>query len=248
MSTVTPALKLHGFNNLAKTLGVSLYLVDAVEPSAFSAYARDIDKRFSAAALAGLLTHVTELIGASILNLASQDYDPQGASATLLIAEPETLLPSSLVGHLDKSHMAIHTYPEVQPVDGMAVFRADIDIATCGLISPLKSLDFLLAHFRPDVVTIDYRIRGMTRNESGAKCFADHAIGSIQDFISDEARARFQMEDSNLPQARMFYTRLLARPAQPDKDEAREAEKMALFQAGLGQAVSSPVSCELELE
>jgi DNA polymerase-3 subunit alpha len=37
--------------------------------------------------LTNILTRVTEIIGANILNIASQDYDPQGASVTLLISE-----------------------------------------------------------------------------------------------------------------------------------------------------------------
>ena len=53
-----------------------------------------------------------------MLNVARQDYEPQGASVTILVSEevfiyryyteegPESL-PDSVVNHLDKSHMPI---------------------------------------------------------------------------------------------------------------------------------------------
>ena len=36
------------------------------------------------------LCDVTDIIGANVLNISKQDYDPQGASVTLLISEKAT--------------------------------------------------------------------------------------------------------------------------------------------------------------
>lgn len=245
MTTANAPLKLHGFNNLAKSLGLSLYIVSHVGDDDFNTYANDIDTRYAADKLGELLTAVTRVIGANVLNLACQNYEPQGASATVLVAEHEAVLPHSVVGHLDKSHMAVHTYPETRPVDGVAIFRADVDVSTCGVISPLEALDYLIARFEPDVVTVDYRIRGMTRNAAGNKCFADHHIGSIQDFLSADIRRRFRMEDVNCPQANVFHTRMMSRQvptmghaptvlnaqARTAAQAALEREKLGLFQA-----------------
>lgn len=51
------------------------------------------------------------MIGAKVLNIARQDYDPQGASVTILIAEG-SMLPAgeTQLAHLDKSHVTVHTY------------------------------------------------------------------------------------------------------------------------------------------
>lgn len=85
------------------------------------------------------------MIGATVLNIAKQDYEPQGASVTVLIAE-ESMVRSldgeTVVAHLDKSHVTVHTYPEFHPDNSIATFRVDIDVATCGEITPLSTLDF----------------------------------------------------------------------------------------------------------
>ncbi len=36
------------------------------------------------------------------------------------------------------------TYPGAHPQEGMPAFRADIDVATCGVISPLNALNYLI--------------------------------------------------------------------------------------------------------
>ena len=73
------------------------------------------------------------------------------------------------MAHLDKSHITVHTYPESHPYEGISTFRADIDVSTCGYISPLKALNFLINTFKPDIATVDYRIRGFTRDVHGRK-------------------------------------------------------------------------------
>ena len=92
-------------------------------------------------------------------------------------------LPDAVVAHLDKSHVTVHTYPEFHPETSIATFRVDIDVATCGEITPLKTLDYLIGNFDSDIITMDYRVRGFTRDVTGKKLFMDHDITSIQDFI-----------------------------------------------------------------
>ena len=61
-----------------------------------------------------------------------------------------------MVAHLDKSHICVHTYPESHPEGGLCTFRADIEVSTCGVISPLKALNYLIHQLESDIVTIDY--------------------------------------------------------------------------------------------
>lgn len=56
------------------------------------AYIEYIDEEYNAERLTNILTEVSNIIGANILNIAHQDYDPQGASVTMLIAE-EPIVP-----------------------------------------------------------------------------------------------------------------------------------------------------------
>jgi S-adenosylmethionine decarboxylase len=217
-------LKLYGFNNLTKTLSFNLYdICYAKTLEHRTGYIEYIDEHYNADRLTNILTDVTDIIGANVLNIAKQDYDPQGASVTIMISEekPNTeegpqdrgespgLLPNSIVGHLDKSHITVHTYPESHPDDGISTFRADIDVSTCGHVTPLKTLNYMIHTFQPDIATIDYRVRGFTRDENGKKHYIDHKINSIQNYLDPETRDRYQMIDVNVYQEKIFHTKML---------------------------------------
>ena len=155
------------------------------------------------------------MIGARILHISKQDYDPQGASVTLLISEdevrkkPKPPSPDTVVAHLDKSHVTVHTYPEFHPETSIATFRVDIDVATCGEITPLKTLDYLIDQFDSDIITMDYRVRGFTRDVSGIKIFQDQKMTSIQEFINEDILRDYDAVDINLYQANLYHTRML---------------------------------------
>lgn len=218
-------LKLYGFNNLTKTLSFNIYDICYAQTLEHrKGYISYIDEQYNAERLTKILSNVAEIIGANILNIASQDYDPQGASVTMLISEEKCSaeqiedpmenespgpLPEIILAHLDKSHITVHTYPESHPDDGISTFRADIDVSTCGRISPLKALNYLIHSFDSDIITIDYRVRGFTRDIEGKKHFIDHKINSIQNYISSETKDQYQMIDVNVYQENIFHTKML---------------------------------------
>jgi len=234
-------LKLESFNNLTKTLSFNIYdICYAPSEKAQKEYIAYIDEAYNAERLTQILTEVASIIGANVLNIAHQDYDPQGASVTMLISElpiseepqnpeapgpltadvsgsPQTELgletqkpaKDSVVAHLDKSHITVHTYPESHPDNGISTFRADIDVSTCGKISPLRALNYLLHSFESDIVIIDYRVRGFTRDVKGVKHYIDHKINSIQNFVDKNTLARYQAMDVNIYQENVFHTKLM---------------------------------------
>ena len=205
-------LKLYGFNNLTKSLSFNIYDVCyAKSEREQKDYITYIDEQYNSERLTNILYQVTDMIGAHVLHVSKQDYDPQGASVTFLIAE-ESMVPASnetLVAHLDKSHVTVHTYPEFHPDNSIATFRVDIDVATCGEITPLSTLDFLIGSFDSDIITMDYRVRGFTRDISGKKLFMDHKISSIQDYINPHTLTRYDAIDINVYQSNIFHTKML---------------------------------------
>ncbi len=207
-------LKLYGFNNLTKSLSFNIYDVCyAKTPREQKDYIAYIDEQYNSDRLTCILERVAEMVGAQVLNIAKQDYEPQGASVTLLIAEePVNSLRQrgdEVVAHLDKSHVTVHTYPEYHPETSIATFRVDIDVSTCGVISPLNTLDFLIGSFDSDIITMDYRVRGFTRDVSGRKLFIDHEITSIQDYIAKPTLERYDAVDINVYHANLFHTRMM---------------------------------------
>ena len=204
-------LKLYGFNNLTKALSFNIYDVcyakTAREQKDYIAY---IDEQYNSDRLTKILTNLTDMIGAQVLNISQQDYEPQGASVTLLIAEG-SMIPAgkTQVAHLDKSHVTVHTYPEYHPETCLATFRVDIDVATCGEITPLSTLDYLIGSFDSDIITMDYRVRGFTRSVNGEKLFMDHRITSIQDYIDQRTLERYDAVDINVYKANLFHTKMM---------------------------------------
>ena len=148
-------LKLHGFNNLTKSLSFCIYDIcyakTAEERDGYIAY---IDELYNANRLTEILSETCSIIGANILNIARQDYEPQGASVTILV-------------------------------------------------------NYLIHQLESDIVTIDYRVRGFTRDINGMKHFIDHEINSIQNFMSDDMKALYDMVDVNVYQENIFHTKML---------------------------------------
>ena len=71
-------LKLQGFNNLTKTLSFNIYDVNyALSERHQREYIEYIDRTYDAERLTQILSEVAQIIGANILNIAHQDYDPQ---------------------------------------------------------------------------------------------------------------------------------------------------------------------------
>ena len=235
-------IKLYGFNNLTKTLSFNIYDICYAETEREQKdYIAYIDEQYNSERLTKILIRVAEMIGAQVLNISKQDYEPQGASVNVLIAEerinPENIDKSCNRGepffkeigmgkhsmkktsasqdtdtvhaHLDKSHITVHTFPEYHPDNSISTFRVDIDIATCGEISPLNTLNYLIDSFDSDIITIDYRIRGFTRDISGKKFFTDHNITSIQDYIDPEKLKIYDAIDVNVYQSNIFHTKML---------------------------------------
>lgn len=214
-------IQLHGFNNLTKSLSFNMYDIcytrTKEEREAYIAY---IDEQYNSDRLTSILNHVAEIIGAHVLNIAKQDYVPQGASVTILVSEGPVIevpmesfeespgpLPAAVTMSLDKSHITVHTYPEYHPDEGISTFRADIDVSTCGEISPLKALRYLIHSFDTDIMMIDYKVRGFTRDIYGNKLFIDHEINSIQSYIPEEQAKLYDMIDVNIYQENLFHTK-----------------------------------------
>ena len=81
-------MKLYGFNNLTKSLSFNIYdICYAKTAREQQDYIKYINEQYNSDRLTEILTRLTEMIGATVLNISKQDYEPQGASVTFLIAE-----------------------------------------------------------------------------------------------------------------------------------------------------------------
>jgi S-adenosylmethionine decarboxylase len=102
-----------------KALGIHLLI------EFYSCNRRTIDDR---GRLEEIMSRAAEVAGATVLKTVFQDFNPQGVSGVVVIAE---------------SHLTIHTWPEHR--------YAAVDIFTCGTsVDPWKALDFLKERLEAD--------------------------------------------------------------------------------------------------
>lgn len=204
-------IKLHGFNNLSKTLTFTSYMVFyATSSNLQNELIEKISNKWDSSRFCNILTEVTKKLDAKILNLTNYDYDPHGSSVNILMEDANYCHSTTSFAHLDKSHIAMHTYPEINPTNGLVTFRIDLDVSTCGAISPLSVIDFLFENLGFDIIVIDYKIRGFTRTSNGSKLFNDRQISSITEFISNDRISKYDVYDQNIIKNHTFQTRMVS--------------------------------------
>ena len=95
-----------------------------------------------------------ETSGATVLKSAFQNFNPQGVSGVVIIAE---------------SHLTIHTWPEYG--------YAAVDIFTCGTkVDPWKASECLEKDFEVGSVEITDMFRGIIKNPGGKNCESNRTI------------------------------------------------------------------------
>ena len=75
----------------------------------------------------------------------------------------------------------------------------------------MSTLDYLISSFDSDIITMDYRVRGFTRDVNGKKLFLDHRVTSIQDYISPDILYRYDAIDINMYDSNIFHTKMMVK-------------------------------------
>ena len=120
------------------------------------------NSHFCAERLECLLNDIVTLLRAEVLGQSSTHYEPQGASATVLIGQGDAAL-----FHLDKSHLAVHTYFEASEQSSWGSFRCELELSTCGTLPVKELLERISQEFDFEVLILDCKVRGFNRNDKG---------------------------------------------------------------------------------
>ena len=208
-------MQLSGFNNLKKALSFSFYdFVIAPSLEEKESYIKYINSRYSSKIVSELLVKIVHSIEAEVLHVSLQDYEPYGASSMILLGD---IKGSGVNMHLDKSHITAHTYPDFDNENGILSFRVDIELSTCGEITPLSSLNAIFDFFDTDIVTIDYNVRGFTRNKKGEHVYMDHELTSIQEYIKTEILKSYKTKELILQNDNIWQLKLLRTDMKTDE-------------------------------
>ena len=73
----------------------------------------------------------------------------------------------------------------------------------------MKALNYLIENFESDIVIMDYRIRGFTRDSKGRKIFIDQEIDSIQRYIYEDVLQKYHAYDINIISSNIFHTKMM---------------------------------------
>lgn len=205
-------IELSGFNNLTKALSFNLYdFCIARNDEERESYKKYIQNTYNANKVTEVLKGICNIIEAEVLAVSDQDYDPWGSSSMVLMSDIKGsgVESKGTKMHLDKSHICSHTYPDFDMGGEICSFRIDIDIATCGEISPLTALNFMIESFDNDVVVMDYVVRGFTRDIDGNPVYMDHEVKTIQDYIKPEILKDYYCRDLVLQNENIWQTKML---------------------------------------
>jgi S-adenosylmethionine decarboxylase len=203
-----PAQALEGFNNLTKSLRSNLYFLSPHRED----FSRELRTRYGAASLESMLQEIATRIEAVVLASSRQDYEPWGASALMLLSDAG---PGAVQMHLNKSHLCVHTYPDFGSVEELPCLRVDLDLSSCGMISPLRSLNFILDSLQPTAALIDYSVRGFTRDAQGGVLFQDHPLQRLQDALDPQWVEVFELWDQKGNFDQTWQMKMLRRELSP---------------------------------
>ncbi len=175
-----------------------------------------IDRHFSASHLEFMLQRLAKLLGAEILSQSSVHFSPRGASAAFIVGQSNTTL-----FHLDKSHLACHTYFEQSDESEWQSFRLEIELSTCGDLPTEKILACISSDYNFDALLVDCQHRGFWRDRNGCLTLMDSPDSFLEGDIEFRGFQSRKMEGfsfgtlliaEDLGDKEGEWTRLLTRP------------------------------------
>lgn len=78
------------------------------------------------------------------------------------------------------------------------MYFSSIELSTCGIISPLKSIDYLIKQLKPDIDNNRLLRSWFYQKYKCNKTFIDHNIQSTQNFISNKTKSMYNVIDVNI--------------------------------------------------
>ena len=194
-----PRLKLHGFNNLTKSLSFNIYDVCYARTGAATANTSSTSTRiYNAERLTEILDrrrghhrrHDAER-GAPGLRSAGRQRDHADRRSTARYRAAGTGAEAKGRSRLRWWRTSTRATSPCTPIrrrhpdNGISTFRADIDVSTCGKISPLKALNYLIAQLR-----VGHRDHRLPRARLHSRREGPQALHRPQDQLDPEFRGQ----------------------------------------------------------
>ncbi len=157
-----------------------------------------LNKNYSLNFFEKILTQITKQINVQIIKKSDYRFEPFGTSFSFLIAEKEINLEQQLF-HLDKSHVGVHTYYFFNAKKSLVTLRTEFDLASCGEISPLKIIPFLLKKINHQIVLVDFKARG---GDFSKKKYTNFIL---QNNFPKNFQQDYFLQEKSLPLAKIYF-------------------------------------------
>ena len=178
---MTTRLWNQALNSVTRTLAVNACQLEYEStPGSIKTNFEATNAHFCADRLESLLNDIVALLQADVLGQSSTHYEPEGASATVLIGQGDAAL-----FHLDKSHLAVHTYFEASEQSSWGSFRCELELSTCGTLPVKELLERISQEFDFDVLMLDCKIRGFNRDDKGLLELASPVSAQVSEAMSE---------------------------------------------------------------
>ncbi len=199
-------LKLYKFNNLNKNINICLYNIYYINNIIeFKKYNQYINNILNSKKIIKILNKICKSINCKIIYINKKKYC-NGINIYILIND-NINNKITISYNINYIYFNIYTYN----YNNIYFFKIDINIYTCSIKNPLKSINYIINKFKSNIIVIDYKIRGYNLDINNKKIFLDHKINSIQNFISKNIKKKYDIIDINIYQENIFYTKMISK-------------------------------------
>ncbi len=193
---------IYKFNNISKILNICIYKIYYISKNNKNII-NYINKKYK---FNKIFKKISLIINDNILNIYKKNKKLNNNN----IKYKKYTINFSII-YLNNSHIYIYIYNYLKK--NILNIKIDIEIYTYNLITPLKTIDYLISIFKPNLIIIDYKIRGYIKKKNKNK-----KINSIQKYISTKNKKIYDIFDINIYNENIFQTKMIIKKININKN------------------------------
>ncbi len=193
--------------NINKNIYISIYNIYYVSSkNIYKYYIKYINNTYNNNKLINLIKNISKITNSKILNIYKINNELKFNKKNKNINKIKNILLSYLYNN---NNICIYTYIENYSKNKIYTIRTDINIYSCGLISPLIYINNIITFFKSDIININYIINGFNKNINSKKHFIDKKFNSIKNFINKNIKQKYDFLDLNIYQENLYNTKMI---------------------------------------
>ncbi len=195
------------FSNINENINISIYNIYYINSkNTYKYYINYINNIYNNKNLIKLIKKISKKTNSKILHTYKLNYKLKLNKKKKTINITKNILLSYLYNN---NNICIYTYIENYSKNKIYTIRTDINIYSCGLISPLNYINNIILFFKSDLININYIINGFTKDINGKKYFINNKISSVKNFIKKKIIKNYDFLEINIYQENLFNIKMI---------------------------------------